>query len=334
MQRMVWLTIGVVASMYASGVFAQQSTVDGIRTEQAIVVEGEQPGPGLWLVRKGDHDLYLLGTLSPLPMKMHWQSKQVHHVLSRASEVIYAPRVSLEVKAGFFKKLSLLPQLMGARNNPNGKRLQDLVSPATYARWQVLKARYIGHDAGVERMRPVFASQELYGEAMKKAGLDRKSIATPVIAEAIKKYQPAVTRPTEIVVIADPKTVLREWKNTSLDDVACFDKTMNVIENELDAMRALANAWATGDVQALRTLPQAALWETCVNSMTEAGIGRRLGFADAQRHAEEKWFLAVEKALSSNAVSFAMLPVTEMLKPNGYLAKLEAKGYTVIAPDE
>ena len=103
----------------------QQAAVgaDGIRTEATVIVDGTQPGPGLWLVRKGAHDLWILGTLSPLPAKMQWQSKQVQGVIGNAQEVIYPPRVSLDVKAGFFQKLTLLPAMLGARKSPDGKRL-------------------------------------------------------------------------------------------------------------------------------------------------------------------------------------------------------------------
>ena len=99
-------------------------------------------------------------------------------------------------------------------------------------------------------------------------------------------------------------------------------------------MRARANAWATGDVAALRSLPPAYRWEACNNAITEAGIGKRLGYGDAQRKLRAKWLDAAEAALARNTVSFASLSLLDMLGPNGYLAALEAKGYTVIAPDE
>lgn len=140
---------------------------DGIRTEATVVVEGEQPGPGMWIVRKDNHDLYILGTLSPLPAKMQWQSAQVDRVLAQAQEVIRAPYAGFKVDVGWFKGMLLLPKLLGARNNPDDKKLQEVVSPASYARWQVLKSRYIGSDSSVEKWRPIFAAQELYGKAMK-----------------------------------------------------------------------------------------------------------------------------------------------------------------------
>src|SRR5690348_2085441 len=34
-------------------------------TLQTVLVRGSQPGPGLWRVSKGDHTLWILGTLGP-----------------------------------------------------------------------------------------------------------------------------------------------------------------------------------------------------------------------------------------------------------------------------
>ncbi len=307
---------------------------DGIRTEETIIVTGDQPGPGMWLVRKGNHDLWILGTLNPLPAGMQWQSKQVEDVIANAQEVIRPPSVSLEVKAGFFKKLSLLPSMLGARKNPDGKRLQQVVSPASYARWQTLKARYIGNDGGVEKWRPLFAAQELYKEAMKKSSLDSGKSVWPTINKAIETHHPGVTVVKEEIVVTDAKALLKEFNRTTLDDLACFDNTMTRIETDLDAMRLRANAWATGDIAALQSLPAPYQWEACSNAITEAGIGKRLGFGDARKKAEAKWLAAVDAALDRNTVTFATLSLGDMLGADGYLARLKAKGYTVLAPDE
>lgn len=307
---------------------------DGIRTEATVVVTGEQPGPGLWLVRKGDHDLWILGTLNPLPAGMRWQSKQVEQVIANAQEVIRAPRVSFDVKVGFFRGLTLLPSMLGARKNPDGKTLQQVVSPESYARWKALKARYIGNDGGVEKWRPLFAAQELYKEAMKKSGLDNAKSVWPVIDKAIETHHPNVTVVKEEIVVKDPKPLLKEFSKTTLDDIACFENTMTRIETDLDAMRARANAWATGDMAALQSLPPAYQWEACSSAITEAGIGKRLGFGDANQKVRAKWMVAAEAALEKNAVTFASLDMKDLAGPNGFLARFKAKGYTVLAPDE
>ena len=94
---------------------------DGIRTEATVVVTGEQPGPGLWLVRKGGHDLWILGTLNPLPAGMRWQSKQVEQVIANAQEVIRAPRVSFDFKVGFFRGLPCCPRCWARARTRTGK---------------------------------------------------------------------------------------------------------------------------------------------------------------------------------------------------------------------
>lgn len=335
MQKSVWLVV-LFSAAVAGPLHAQNAMQDGIRTEAPVVVEGEQPGPGLWLVRSPDHqhELYILGTLSPLPAKMQWQSKQMDRVIANAQEVIRPPYVSFSVDVGWFKGLMLLPKMLGARKNPDGKTLQETVSPKSYARWQVLKARYIGGDGGVEKWRPLFAAQELYKEAMKKQGLDSGKSVTEQMNKAIETYHPAVTVVKEEIKVTDVKPLLKEWSKTTLDDLACFDNTMTQLEANVDAMRARANAWATGDIAGLRTLPPAYQWEACINALNESGIGKRLGFGDSEKKVRAKWMAAAEAALAKNTVTFAVVPINSLLGEQGYLAKLQAKGNTVIAPDE
>src|SRR5256885_8509502 len=58
--------------------------------ETEIVVEGRHEGPRMWRVRKGDHTLWILGTISPLPKKMVWQPDAVQEVLRNTQEVVPA----------------------------------------------------------------------------------------------------------------------------------------------------------------------------------------------------------------------------------------------------
>ena len=66
-----------------------------------IVVSGEQPGPGLWKVTSGDHVLWILGTLSPLPKNMHWQPKDVEAAIAAG-----VPCIGFANKAGKSERLA------------------------------------------------------------------------------------------------------------------------------------------------------------------------------------------------------------------------------------
>ncbi len=105
---------------------------------ETVLVTGEQPGPGLWKVSKGDHVLWILGAWSPLPAGMTWRSKQADELIAQSQEVLTTPRPSVEL--GFFRRLTLLPSLIGVRKNADGDKLEDVLPPDLYARWQVLKS--------------------------------------------------------------------------------------------------------------------------------------------------------------------------------------------------
>ena len=63
---------------------------------EEVEVTGEHPGPGLWRITHGDHVLWLLGTIDPLPRKMEWKSREVESVISEAQELLYEqPSVSV-----------------------------------------------------------------------------------------------------------------------------------------------------------------------------------------------------------------------------------------------
>ena len=153
---------------------------------ETVVVRGVQPGPGLWKVTKGDHVLWILGTLSPLPKGITWDSARVEAIIATAQEVINVPEADLKSNAGFFGNLAVLPALIGVRNNPDGKKLSDVVPAELYARWTPLKLKYIGGSDKAESWRPIFAALELYEAAIDKAGLTDKVIAQKVVDAAAR----------------------------------------------------------------------------------------------------------------------------------------------------
>lgn len=303
-----------------------------IRDLDTIVITGTQPGPGMWKVSKGDHVLWVLGTVSPLPKDMQWQSRDVEAVLAQAQEVIWAPSVSVTAKIGVFKGLMLAPKALGARKNPDGATLRDVVPSDMYSRWQVLKRKYIGADRGIEKWRPIFAADELYGEAMKDAGLVG-GIVGPVIARAIKARKPKETYPGYRLVIEDPKATLNEFRASRLEDMDCFGKTLQRLETDIAAMRLRANAWAVGDIEALRGLPYSDQDEACAKALAQSAVVRKRKQGDLDAEMRTSWLEAAEKAMAANAVSFSTLPMRELLKPDGYLAALQARGYAIEAPE-
>ncbi|HEV8695835.1 MAG TPA: TraB/GumN family protein [Lysobacter sp.] len=319
-------------AMPASTSAAAATANTPIRDEAPVVVTGALPGPGMWKVFKGDHVMYVLGTVSPLPKRMEWISRDVEKALAESDEVLLGSGVDIDADVGFFGKLTLLPSLIGIRKSPDGAELKDLVSPASYARWLTLKQRYIGRDSDVEKWRPVFAATRLYEEAIEDEGLVPSGIVAPVIDKAIKQHKIKRTEPRVKIKIKQPKAALKEFRGERLSDLDCFDKMLQNLESDLVRMTERANAWAVGDIEVLRNLPLGDQGQSCWRAVTQASVARKNGLADIENETRKVWLSAAESALDNNAVSFAVLPMSQLLKSDGYLAALQTKGYAVEAP--
>ena len=309
---------------------------DGIRNEATVVVTGEQPGPGLWLVRKGSNELYILGTLNPLPANMQLASSGIEAVISRSQEVIRPPSRSVGFGSDVskFRLLLLAPSLIGIRNNPDGKTLRDVLPPATYVRWQAFKRRFLPDNDKAEKMRPMFAANELYGAAIKRSGMSSKDPSSAVVIAAIEKHHPAVSLVKLELKIKDPKAVVKQMKTARFDDLACMERTLDRLGVDMEVMRLRANAWATGDIATLRANPVASQSKACMDAVTESAIGERIGMGNAEARVRALWLAKVEQALAKNTTTFAILPMDELLDAGGSLDALRRKGYTVLAPDE
>ena len=299
---------------------------------ESLVVSGAQPGPGLWKVSSGGNVLYILGTVSPLPRRMDWASTEVESVIAGSQAVIGAPAVTVDADIGFFRGMALVPAMLRARNNPGGRALRDVVPAELYARWTVLKARYMGRDRGVEKRRPVLAAQALFDAALRRSGLRSGGVVGPVVARARKAGDVPLVESTVRLEVDDPKTALRELNGSDLADIQCFEETLDRIEGDLEGMRARANAWAVGDIEGLRALPHVNHMATCQKALTGSGVARALGIDELPRRARDAWLANVEQALSRNASTFAMLPMHELLGGDGLLERLVARGYIVEAP--
>jgi hypothetical protein len=307
----------------------------GVIEMDAVVVAGVQPGPGLWKVRRGDHLLYVLGTQSPLPKHITWRSDEVDQVLRIADEVLASPGITVDADVGFFRGLTLLPSAMKASRNPDGQKLQEVLPADLYARWSALKQRYMGRDGGVEKKRPLIAAYQLYTEALSDSGLREGGVIDPVIDAALKQRKMKRTPTLLKLKLEDPRAALADFRKETLkpEDLVCFSRTLDVIERDLPQVAARANAWAVGDWPALRSSSRQDWQQACATAWFNTETARKRGISDVEARMQARWMDVAEGALEKNRITFATLPVWQLVKPGGYLAALQARGYEVEAPE-
>ena len=298
---------------------------------EKILVVGQRPGPGLWKISKGDHVMWVFGAYSPLPAKMEWRAHEVEAKLSESQEFLSAP--STGIVAGY-SAVTALPFMVGFKNNPDGASLKDVVPADVYARWLPLKAKYLGENDGIERERPMFASDELFRKGLAHAGLSGNTGIDKKLYNIAKKYKVKTTWTGVSTKIESPVKTIRALKKSTLNDLACFSRTIERLETDLDAMRVRANAWARGDIAVIESLKFPDRDDACADAvMTSVVADIQPEIRTMKARARESWLAAAEKSLATNKSTFAMLSMKEILDPKGLVVEMEARGYTVEKPE-
>jgi hypothetical protein len=301
---------------------------------EEVLVTGQQPGPGLWKVTRPaggtDHVLWILGSYGPLPKKMSWRSAELEAALAESQAVI-AP-VSMRASVGALGGVTLLPSLVGLRRNPDDARLEDVVPPDFYARWLPLKERYIGRDGDVDKWRPIFAAQELWEQALRKSGLEPFGVVWPAVEKRARKARVKIIEPEVKVRLEKPRAAIKEFKQAPLDDLECFAMTIERLESDLELMKVRANAWASGDVEKLRALAPVDNASACIAVALNAQVLQERGAGDWPAQRAAAWLEAVETALAANASTVAVLSIDQILRTDGFVAQLRARGYVVEDP--
>jgi hypothetical protein len=324
----------LLACVLAAPAWSQTDTpADGAApVAESILVVGQRPGPGLWKISRGEHVLWVFGTYSPLPRNMEWRSQQVESILAQSQEYLTPPTAL--AKVGYLRSLTLLPYAIGYKKNPDGARLKDLLPDDVYARWQRLKQKYIGENDGIERERPIFVADELFRKGLEQAGLSSGSEVRKAIENIVKKNKIKTTESDVELAVDSPVQQLRDFKKSSLDDVACFSKTLDRLETDIEAMRVRANAWAKGDLETIQNLSYADRESACHAAIaSSAFIKQQPGLRSVEERVQDAWLASAEKSLAANVSTFAILPLRDILAPKGLVAALRAKGYQVEAPE-
>src|SRR3569833_1089135 len=136
----IWLA----AALAQTAAHAQDAAESNEPLEQVEVL-GERPGPQMWKVVKGDHTLWILGTLSPLPQGMKWRSKPVEDVIAVSQEVLSGD-VNLDADIGPSTAFRLWRQGRKVRDNPDDATLKDVLPAPLYSRFSALRVKYAPRD--------------------------------------------------------------------------------------------------------------------------------------------------------------------------------------------
>jgi len=289
---------------------------------QVVLVRGVQAGPALWKVKSGDHVMWLLGEISPYPRKVKWRSKDFVRLLAGSQELL------IDFSGYWFIDDESRALLNKAEKLPLGAKLKDVISPELHAR-VVATAGKFGRPA-LDDWYAFAATNRLVSAAMKK--LEMESFSVRFEAARLGEWHGTKVTPFAVNEISFEQR-LRNWQQPANE--VCLKRLVDAIEDGGNGVLLLANAWSVGSISALRELVPLYSFSRdgfrageCANAMH----GTEQNARDYKLRRTQFWLDEAERALKQNRSTMAVVLMSELFEPDGYLAALRAKGYEIVEP--
>ena len=285
-----------------------------------VVVHGERTGPGMWHVHRGNAQLWILGSMSPLPKGITWRSMQVEQVLQGTNQVL----VQKPFEIGIARILWLLLTERGVLMVRGGKGLKDVLPADLHARFAAQRAKYTDDPDKWERFRPLIAAAFLQQAAFHRVGLSTR-LDLGAAVRALAKTHGVRVEEIKIAGVGDVMDALKTLPPAA--ENVCVAASLATIEGDLPRLIDRAQAWASGDLERIDKLREPAEVDAC-----RAALDTGVGAADLIARMRRTWLGTIEKYLQSGGATLAVINMDLLLEPGGLLDEIRAKGYQVDAP--
>jgi uncharacterized protein YbaP (TraB family) len=285
-----------------------------------IIVSGERAGPGLWHVQKGAAQLWIFGTVSPLPKDMTWRSKQLERILDGTDQLLVAKPVEI----GIARALWLLVTQRDLLMLGHGRKLKDVMPADLHARFAVQRAKFTKDADKWEKFRPIIAAAFLEEDALHAVGLSTRLDLADEVRSLARKHHVRI----EEFKIAGLHDVLDALKTLPpATEQKCVAASLATIETGMPRLIDRAQAWATGDVQRIQSLPESAEVALC-----RAAITVDPGAGDLYTLLRRTWIQNMARHLETGGVTLAVVSMDMLIEPSGFLDALRSRGYTIDTP--
>jgi uncharacterized protein YbaP (TraB family) len=285
-----------------------------------VVVTSERTGPGMWHVHRGAANLWILGSISPLPRDMTWRSTQAEFVLESSSQVLVQKPIEISIPRILWMLIADRKLLMVG----GGKKLKDVMPAELHDRFALQRSKVTDDKDKWERYRPIIAAAFLQQAAFHQVNLSMRLDLGAAMRALAKKHGVRV----EEVKVAGASDMLEALKTMPpATERTCVEASLSTVESGLPRLVDRAEAWAVGDVERIKNLSDLKEVNACRVAL-DAGKGA----FDVIGRIRQTWLDNMEKYLRSPGTTIAVVNLDMLLEPGGLLDQLRAKGYEIDAP--
>jgi len=309
--------LSLAASFTASFAASEQTAPPvGDWSVETVTVMAQAPGPAFWHLSKGDSEIWILGTLGPLPENLVWDTSHLAKLVEGARVVLAPP----EASAGIFEVGWLLLTNSDLLSMPDGQKLEASLPPELRARF-VAARESIKQDAEhYEDDAPVVAALKLERDFNKANGLSWEQPRQMVEKIASAKHVKFRT-----IADYDAMPMAKELLRLPADQArSCLENAVHDLELRAVHAKAAAEAWAAGDVKSVKAHYTEPNLEHCAMQSGKFSQLDERGIADS--------LAAIDEALSKPGKTIMLVDIGSLLRNTGVVEKLRAQGVVIEGP--
>ncbi len=311
----------VLLVLASSAGLAQEAPPTTDWAMEVVVVNAAQQGPALWHMKKGESDVWILGTVGMMPKALAWNNARLTQVIEGAQQVLLPPKAETGVFDVFEISWFLLTH-WGSLSMPDGQKLEDTLSPDLKARFVKAREELGKKQDRYEDRNPMVAGFMLLGDFAEK-----EKLAGEMPESAAEKIARAKHVPVRRVAEYDAMPLVKEMlKLAPQERYTCFENALTDYETLRVHAVPAAEAWAVGSVSGIKAHYSSSLLESCIKQSKR--------FGELDHRAVNDMLRAVREALSKPGKTVLVIDVGWMFRNKGVAEQLKAEGVTIEGPGE
>lgn len=263
--------------------------------------------PAMWLAEDEDSKVYLFGSIHVLPEGVRWYTPAIARAFENAEELVIESKASdsggdTDV-SDYIEARALLPE---------GQTLDELLSPADYARLQELASVLDLDEYQIARMQPWLLRILLTNEIFERSGMER-TLGVDNLFE-----QTALRKEMKISALETPREAMMTLAEYPIEvQVRQLSESLNATAGDAasDDLSGLLVSWAMGDIDR-----NARLIAASMSPLTYRNV-----VVDRNR----KWLPRLEGYLSKPQQTMVVVGNAHLVGQGNLIDMLRRRGHTV-----
>ncbi|HEY0302803.1 MAG TPA: TraB/GumN family protein [Rhizomicrobium sp.] len=320
MQHRSWkaaarLACGIALGLAALGAAPADAPITYWSNVETVVVRAN-PGQPLWHIVKGNSEVWIVGTVSPVPKDLAWDRNELTTLLKGAKALLLPPKASVDLVEGLWFYMWHMDTL----EQPDGQTLEGSLAEPLRSRFVAARTRAKQEADRYEKYLPAVAALMLESDYLKSVDFSYREPQRTIEALARRAGVPVRT-------IADYPAMDMVHEVPRMSPAAhrlCVENALSDIDTYGAHGAAAAEAWAVGDLDGIKANYSESRLDACLSQNAAYLALRERGIRDETN--------AIIGALARPGKAIAVIPMGFFLRKGGVLERLQAAGLTVTGP--